>query len=67
MWWAVQLRCIDIHVYIAWMLSYLASHNRGHLEQVYHSFAYLKCYERSKIVYDPEMCDWVLHSVVPTC
>lgn len=55
--WAIELGRIDIHIFVAYMLRYLASPRRGHLKQVYHIFAYLKHYERSKMVYDPKMCN----------
>ena len=47
---------------------YLAKARQGHLQQVYHIFAYLKGYNRSKLVFDDrrpiheesrfEKCDW---------
>ena len=39
--WAVELGRIDIHVQVAMLSSYLAQLHQGHLEAVFHIFAYL--------------------------
>ena len=56
--WAVELGQIDIHVEVSLLSHYLAMPRKGHLEHVCHIFAYLKKYNRSKIVFDDMACDW---------
>jgi hypothetical protein len=50
--WAIKLGRIDIALETAIMLQYLASPREGHLEMVYHIFAYLAQNSTSKIVFD---------------
>jgi hypothetical protein len=50
--WAVELGCIDLHCSVALMAQYLVAPRQGHLNQVYHMFAYLKAHDRSRIVLD---------------
>ena len=50
--WAVELGWIDIHVQVAMLSSYVAQPHQGHLEAVFHIFAYLRKYKRSKVVFD---------------
>ena len=50
--WAVELGRIDIHVQVAILSSYLAQPHQGHLEAVFHIFAFLRKYKRSKVVFD---------------
>lgn len=50
--WTVELGRIDIHVAVSLMSSFSAAPREGHLEQLYHVFAYLKKHKRSKIVFD---------------
>jgi len=56
--WAVELGRIDIYISVALLSSYLCQPRVGHLEQVYHIFAYLKCHEMSNIVFDPNYVVW---------
>jgi hypothetical protein len=56
--WAVELGRIDIYVDVALLSSYLCQPCVGHLEQVYHIFAYLKCHENSNMVFDPNYVSW---------
>lgn len=66
--WACELGRVDILHPVSLMSSYLACPREGHLEQVFHTFAYLKKYDRSSMVFDdtlPEVddssftkCDW---------
>lgn len=56
--WSVELGRIDIHVQIAQMSTHLAQPRVGHLEEVFHIFAYLKKHGRSKMVFDDSMIDW---------
>jgi hypothetical protein len=50
--WTVELGRIDIHVQVAQLSQYLAQPREGHLDAVFHIFAYLKKYSRSKLVLD---------------
>lgn len=52
--WAVELGRIDIALETAIMSQYSASPREGHLEAVYHIFAYLATNPASKIVFDPK-------------
>jgi hypothetical protein len=56
--WSVELGRIDIHIDVALLSSYLAQPRLGHLQQVIHIFAYLKCHEQSTLVFDPNPVDW---------
>jgi hypothetical protein len=56
--WAVELRRIDIYIDVALLSSYLCQPRVGHLEQVYHIFAYLKSHENSTVVFDPNYVSW---------
>jgi hypothetical protein len=51
--WAVELGHIDIALGTAIMSQYSAAPREGHLEAVYHIFAYLATNPTSKIVFDP--------------
>jgi hypothetical protein len=53
--WAVELGRIDIHLSVALMAQYLAQPRLGHLDQLYHIFAYIKAHLRSRIVLDPTL------------
>jgi hypothetical protein len=50
--WAVELGRIDIAVETAIMSQYSASPREGHIEAVYHIFAYLAVHPYGKIVFD---------------
>jgi hypothetical protein len=50
--WACELGRIDILVDVSMLSSYLALPREGHLDQVFHIFAYLKHHTRSKLVLD---------------
>jgi hypothetical protein len=66
--WICELGRIDIILEVSLMSRYLAAPRQGHLEQVFHIFAYLKRYDRSSIVMDDNtptfdqsrftVCDW---------
>ena len=51
--WIVKLGYIDICVEVSMMSSHLALPRRGHLDQVFQIFVYLKKYHNTKLVYDP--------------
>ncbi len=50
----MELGRIDIHLPVALLAQYLAQPRVGHLDQVFHIFAYLKAHSRSRIVLDPD-------------
>jgi len=50
--WAVELGRIDIHLPVALMAQYLAQPRVGHLDQVFHIFAYIQAHLRSRIILD---------------
>jgi hypothetical protein len=50
--WAVELGRIDIHLSIALLAQYLVQPRVGHLDQIFHVFAYLKAHIRSRIILD---------------
>jgi hypothetical protein len=50
----VELGRLDIYYEVATLSQYLASPREGHLEAVYHVFAYLKTHNKFSIVFDPK-------------
>lgn len=50
--WAIELGRIDIHVEAGLMSRFQAAPREGHLDQVFHIFAYLKNYSHSRLVFD---------------
>ena len=69
--WACELGRIDILIDVSLLSSFLAAPREGHLNQLFHIFAYLKKYNRSKLVFDDTdpnvtedrfaICDWTDH------
>jgi len=51
--WIVELGRVDICLECSLMSSWLAQPREGHLEQVFHIFAYLKKYHNAEMVFDP--------------
>jgi hypothetical protein len=51
--WMVELGRIDIYHEVSVLSQYLVLLRQGHLEAVYHIFAYLHKHEKSSIVFDP--------------
>jgi hypothetical protein len=52
--WAVELGRIDIHTEVSLLSQHLTlPQHVGHLEAVYHAFAYLNKHEKSSIIFDP--------------
>jgi hypothetical protein len=66
--WIIELGRIDIIVEVGLLSRFQSAPRQGHLEQLFHVFAYLKKYNRSSMVFDwtyPELdetvfteCDW---------
>ena len=55
--WIVELGRIDITVEASMMASCMALPRQGHLDQLYHIFAYLKLKHNSEMVFDPSEPD----------
>jgi hypothetical protein len=51
--WMVELGRVDICLECSMLSSHLALPREGHLDQVFHIFAYLKKYHNTELVYDP--------------
>jgi hypothetical protein len=51
--WMIELGQIDIYYEISLLSQYLALPRQGHLEAVYHVFAYLMKHDKSRIIFDP--------------
>ena len=66
--WMVELGRVDIITEVSMLASHLALPRRGHLEAVFHIYAYLKIKHNSTMVFDPtypevnmgdfKQCDW---------
>ena len=66
--WICELGCINILVDVVMLSHHLVAPHEGHLDQVFHIFAYIKWYNHSAMVFDdtkPTMdegtfveCDW---------
>jgi hypothetical protein len=66
--WCIELGRIDIMVEVGLLARFQANPREGHLDQLFHVFAYLKKYNRSSLVFDwtePTLdeskfkdCDW---------
>jgi hypothetical protein len=53
--WAIELGRLDIYVELSQLSQHQALPHRGHLEAIYHIFAYLKKHENgARIVFDPK-------------
>ena len=55
--WIVELGRVDINTEVSMLSSHLALPRIGHLEQLFHIFAYLKKKHNSEMVYDPTDVD----------
>ena len=51
--WMVELSRVDICLEVSMLLSHLAFPREGHLQQLFHMFAYLKRNHNSDMVFDP--------------
>ena len=52
--WAIEIGRLDILLEVSLLSSHLALPRKGHLEQVYHIFGYLKKGSRRRILMDPD-------------
>ena len=55
--WAIEIGRADILLEVTLLSSQLASPQRGHMDQVYHIFGYLKKNLKRKIYLDPDLPD----------
>ena len=51
--WMVELGRVDICVEVSMMSSHLALPRKGHLEQLYHIFGYLRSHHNAEMPFDP--------------
>jgi hypothetical protein len=66
--WCVELGRVDIITEVSILSSFMAMPRDGHLEAVFHIYAYLKCHHNSRMIFDPtypyvdeskfKECDW---------
>jgi hypothetical protein len=66
--WICELGRLDILVAVSMLSRYVVSPREGHLQQVFHIFAYMKHHKRSRMVFDDtepvfdessfKVCDW---------
>ena len=56
--WIVELGRVDITTEVSMFSSHLALPRSGHLDAVFHIFAYLKKKHNSEMVYDPAEVDF---------
>jgi hypothetical protein len=66
--WIVELGRIDLIVPVSLLSRFMVSPREGHLQQCYHIFAYLKQFNRSRLIFDDSdpsfgdayfhVCDW---------
>jgi len=50
--WTIELGCDDIHVDVAMLARFLVQLQKGHLQQAFHIFAYLKAHNKLTMVFD---------------
>jgi hypothetical protein len=50
--WIYELGWLDIMMPVSMLSRYLVSASKGHLDQVFHVFAYLKTHETSTMLFD---------------
>ena len=53
LWWIVELGRVNVCLEVLMLSSHLALLHKGHLEQVFQIFGYLKKYHNTELVYDP--------------
>ena len=54
--WIVELGRVDICLEVSLMFSHLALPRKGHLDKLFHIFAYIKRKHRAQMVFDPTYC-----------
>ena len=63
--WMIELGRIDILTEVSLMSRYLAQPRIGHLHQLLHIFAYIKCNECPELCYDPTKLDIHEPTILP--
>jgi hypothetical protein len=53
LWWILELGWIDLDTEVSMMSSHLVLPRVGHLQEVFHIFAYLKAHSNAEMVFDP--------------
>ena len=61
--WAAELGQVDILLEMAMLSTYMALPRKGHLEQVYHVFGYLKTHSKHRLFFDPRHPDIDEHAL----
>ena len=56
--WILELGRVDICCELSMIYSHLALPRKRHLEEVFHTFAYLKSHTNSEMVFDPRRVDF---------
>jgi hypothetical protein len=51
--WCVELGHIDIITEVSMLSTFLCMLREGHLDAVYHLFAYMSLYHNARVVFDP--------------
>ena len=51
--WIVELGRVEIYLEVSLMYYHLALPREGHLDKLFHIFAYLKWKHRARMVFDP--------------
>mmetsp|Transcript_8647 Transcript_8647/g.12593 ORF Transcript_8647/g.12593 Transcript_8647/m.12593 type:complete len:946 (-) Transcript_8647:1039-3876(-) len=62
--WIVELGRIDLNVPVSLLSRFMMSPREGHLQQCYHMLAYLKQFNRSRLVFDdaePDLSEYYFH------
>ena len=55
--WAAELGRVDVLLETAMLSTYMALPQKGHMEQVYHVFGYLKTHSKRRLFFDPRHPD----------
>ena len=55
--WAAELGRVDILLEMAMLSTYMALPQKGHMEQFYHMFGYLKTHLKRRLFFDPQHPD----------
>ena len=63
--WIVELGRVDICTEVSMMAAHCAMPRKGHLEAVWHMFAYLKRHDRSRMVFDARYPKWDANDALP--
>ena len=58
LWWIVELGRVDIYVEVLMISSCLTMPIEGHLQQLFHIFAYLNNHHNTEMVFDPSATDF---------